>query len=112
MNVSGSFACNLIALTPSEREHWRDLARVLKNAVRGVDELRNGYALHLDVDSMSTGSLETFLSLERRCCPFLAFTVRQGGGPGQRILEVTGQPGVKRFLAKEFSLGSVPSDAG
>ena len=104
MNSSDPIACNLSALTESERERRAELARSLRAAARRVDELPDGYGVVLDSTSPIIGELETLLALEARCCPFLQF--EQCARSGEVVLRVTGREGVKDFLRAEFGLSA------
>jgi len=41
----------------------------------------------------------SFIRLERRCCPFLRFTLTSEPGEARVVLALTGGPGVRDFLA-------------
>lgn len=101
-------ACDLLALTPSKRGKRAQLAAELRRGVVEVAELANGYALDLEPGSTIARQVQEFVSLERACCPFLTFTVREpdaSGGPLR--VEITGGEGTKEFLLAEFGLAGV-----
>jgi hypothetical protein len=100
--VEFDFFCNLGALDASQRERHGRLASELVARITGIEELPDGYALGLPVDSALLAPLVEWVSLERRCCPFLHFNVRLT--PEILRLELSGPPGVKLFLQSEFSL--------
>jgi hypothetical protein len=43
-----------------------------------------------------------WVSLERKCCPFLAFEIEQPKDQGPVWLRITGPEGVKAFIEEEF----------
>ena len=117
-------ACDLLALTPEQRGRRTALAETLREAVVSVTELPDGYALRLRSPrqgSLRQGSglareIEELMSLERKCCSFLRFaiqketegTVPKSGtipsGSDTIELSITGEPGVKEFIAAQFGL--------
>jgi hypothetical protein len=92
-------ACNLDALSPTERERRAVLARTVLPQAHSVRELADGYALQLPVAaSLAHESLE-WLLLERRCCRFLRLELELEPEEGSLWLRLRGGPGVKEFLA-------------
>ena len=45
-----------------------------------------------------------WVSFERKCCPFFAFTLEQPKDLGPLWLRITGSEGVKAFIEEEFQL--------
>jgi len=97
-----TFACNMMALTKSERAHYGKLARRLMDAVEERRELKNGYGFRLPA-TMLMDTAE-WVSFERRCCPFFTFALKVTREGGPLWLEVTGSQGVKEFIRAEFGL--------
>ena len=106
-------ACNLAALTPSERDRHQVLAEKLAKAVVGQAELVNGYELTLDLARLpadAQGSafcvveVAQWVDLEARCCPFLDFGIDVKGKGGVVKLRLTGGKNVKAFLEEELAL--------
>src|SRR5215510_1161646 len=82
-------ACNLDALSTTERERRAALARAVVQQARSVQELTDGYALELpSTPSLAHESLE-WLLLEHELEP----------EEGSLWLRLRGGPGVKEFLA-------------
>ena len=52
--------------------------------------------------------LDGWLALERRCCPFLAFSVTFAGPEEPIRVKLGGDADVKRFLAAELGSRLVP----
>jgi hypothetical protein len=104
-------ACNLQALNPSQRERHRLLSEKIRSAVVDRVELRNGYALILDLHRLPTDAaglpfcvveVAEWVDLEARCCPFLDFGIEVRGKGGAVRLSLTGGENVKAFLREEF----------
>ncbi len=98
-------ACELSALTEAERARRAVLAREILGAAIEVRALSTGYAVHIDANRASALQIEELIDLEERCCSFLRFARRVGAGDGRLVLEITGGPGAKEFIAAEFGIG-------
>jgi hypothetical protein len=97
-------ACNLAALTLDQRQQHAALAAQLAEVVDAVEELPNGYAFRYRTDEFTWRAVTMWIEWERRCCPFLTFTLeRTGDGPVW--LRLTGADGVKEFLAAQLPVG-------
>jgi hypothetical protein len=96
-------ACRPQALTKAEREHARALRTELAAATRRTTALANGYAFEYAADAILLQKAAEWISLERRCCPFLAFDLSwtQGEASLPR-LAITGPHGTKDFMAAEM----------
>ena len=95
-------ACDLKAFQPEERKHWRQLLDQLSGAVLEVRELKDGYALHVDIRRMSVVELAQWVDLERKCCPFFNFQLDLHGDDGTLWLGLHGPEGVKEFIMVDF----------
>ena len=95
------FACNSNALTKEERAVHQRVSRKLLAAIEEKKELRNGYAFRLDSKMLVTAA--EWVSLERRCCPFLSFDLGLAAD-GPLWVRITGAPGIKAFLRAELGL--------
>jgi hypothetical protein len=105
-------ACNLAALSPSERDRHQALTEKLAKAVVAQVELANGYELALDLARLpadAQGSafrvveVAEWVDLEARCCPFLDFGIDVRGKGGIVKLRLTGGRNVKEFLKEELA---------
>lgn len=96
-----TFACNAKALTAEERRRHHDLSQSVFGSVRERTELPDGYGFRLPPDQLVPAA--EWVSMERRCCPFLAFVLEQSRDQGALWLRVTGAPGVKAFIAAELA---------
>jgi len=96
------FACNLNALTPSERNAHLDVSRRLLGAVQETRELPNGYAFRLPPDALVTAA--QWVSRERKCCPFFTFEIEVARSGGPVWLRLTGRDGIKPFIRSELGV--------
>jgi len=94
-------ACNLAALTPDQRHQHAALAAQLAEVIAAVEELPDGYAFRYQTDESTWATVTTWIEWERRCCPFLTFTLERAGD-GPVWLRLTGASGVKDFLAAQL----------
>jgi hypothetical protein len=93
-------ACSLTASQLQERRST--LISKFKAIVREQRELESGYAYRFPSDQDLLGDLANFITLERRCCPFLQFALRAEPNFGPIWLELTGPAGTKEFLNSLF----------
>ncbi len=96
------FACNLQALTSSERKEQQHISALLLKSLLDTREIREGYAFELDSGRISIRDLATWIDLERRCCPFFDFHLELRRDNGPVTLRLTGREGVKEFIRAEF----------
>lgn len=96
------FACNLKALSKEQRATHVKVSKQLLEAVQELKELPNGYGFRLSPEDLTTTA--QWISLERRCCPFLTFEMELGKDSGPLWLRITGSEGVKKFLRAELGL--------
>ena len=99
---SHPIACNMGAMTASERSRHDKLAEKLWSSVLEHRELPNGYAFRLP--NSSWASAAEWVALERKCCPFFSFDLSQEEDQGWVWLRLTGTPEVKAFIASELKL--------
>lgn len=97
-----TYACNMNALTRTERAAHTERSRLLLGRVEKRRELPGGYAFRLPAGTLVDAA--EWVSLERRCCPFFAFAIECAGERGPVWLSVTGGAGIKPFIRAEFGL--------
>lgn len=95
-------ACRMDALDGSERRRHAGLFGDLASQVSGIQELPDGFAFDFPSDRPVFLELAEWVTLERRCCPFLSFELVVDNGGAPVTLRLTGRPGVKEFLRHEF----------
>jgi hypothetical protein len=103
---SSTVVCRLDALGEAERLRQQALRSALHEAVTETQELPDGYALRLTADPALFLHVAEWVTLERRCCPFLSFALDWPAG-GAAWLRLTGGPDVKTFLAAEVARRAV-----
>jgi hypothetical protein len=94
-----SLACNLAQFDPSELERYGRARQAVHATIRDVTELDDGYRLDLGPDAQTVLTAAEWVVLERRCCPFLNFTLEVTDTDTVR-LSVTGGDGVKAFIGE------------
>lgn len=95
------FACDLTAITPSQRKQHEQTSREVFAAVEQVIEQSNGYAFRLPVDSTVLMKAAEFVTNERLCCPFFGFTLEIEPANAALWLQLTGTDEVKPFIRAE-----------
>jgi hypothetical protein len=97
------FACRANALDKAQRQRQQALLDTVRRTVLATHELPDGLALSFRGDTAAFVQLAEWISLERRCCPFLAFALewKQDDSVSVRL---TGEPGVKEFIAAEMRI--------
>ncbi|MDH3425425.1 MAG: hypothetical protein OEM22_02025 [Acidimicrobiia bacterium] len=103
--TSPAIACNLDALSPSERARRSELARMIQKSSTSLEETDSGYRVQLPDDSEICERTLELILLERRCCPFLFLALAFDPGNGAVALAIGGAPGVKKFLTENGILG-------
>ena len=97
--------CNMDVFTPAERENHIQTTTQLFQRVQTVHEVENGFEFmfpNFDAAENLT-QLAEFIFNERRCCPFLEFTLRIAPNDMPISLLLTGPEGTQEFLRAEFS---------
>ena len=94
-------ACNMKAISATERPRYNDLVKRLRTAVQERIELSDGYAYKLDTKRITLPEVAEWITMERLCCPFLTFQLDvKGNGASQ--LTLRGPVGAKAILREEF----------
>jgi hypothetical protein len=96
-------ACRLDALTAREQAEQKELRARLERAITGVTEDTEGYTFHYAAE-ITAATVITWVENERKCCPFLRFTLDMPEDGGPLRLRVWGVPGVKAFVAAEMNV--------
>jgi hypothetical protein len=112
VGADGRFVCRLDALTPLERKRYGALTDELASATHDVHELPRGWAFRFPGGAILAPRLVEWMSLERRCCPFLEFDLELGEDDEPAWLRLTGAEGVKQFLAHEIRAFFPPPGGG
>jgi hypothetical protein len=97
-------ACSLNALDSEQRLRHQSLTVQLRSAAQETLELTDGYSFRLPSDEATIQKTAEWITMERRCCPFIAFGLEVGREGGPLWLSLTGREGVKSFLKTEFGV--------
>jgi hypothetical protein len=90
--------CRLDIFDGPEKLRYEALREELEAGVEEIRELAEGYAARLRPDPALFRQVAEWITLERRCCPFLGLGLNWSEGDAL-WLSLTGGPGVKAFLA-------------
>jgi hypothetical protein len=97
-------ACSLNALSAKEREQHRDLTKQMRESIREIKELPEGFAFRFEGDSEQVVALARWVAFERLCCPFFSFQMEVGSKDQPLWLKITGRDGAKEFMRAAFNL--------
>ena len=96
-------ACDLGAISASDRPRYDELRAKLRTAAAGKRELPDGIAIQISTERMPLAQLAEWISFERKCCPFFDFRIDVAPKSGPVWLSLTGREGVKEFLSQAFA---------
>lgn len=96
-------ACELKALTPSDRHRQATLLRTVRAKIKKTSELKEGFELTFPADRETVMALAEWINLESRCCRFAAFSMEWDDEDGVRV-RLSGPPGARDVLAAEMGL--------
>lgn len=94
--------CNLDTLSKPEKARQAALFSLLSAAIEETRQLEDGFALRLSAEHLL--DMAELMSLERRCCGFLNFSLTCDASEPHIWLELRGPEGTKPFLAAELGL--------
>ena len=96
--------CNMDVFTPAERENHTRTTTQLFQSVQTIHEVENGFEfIFPNFDSTENMiQLTEFIFNERRCCPFLEFTLKIEPNDAPISLLLSGPEGTQEFLRAEF----------
>lgn len=97
-------ACNLNALTAEQRKRHAELGKSLKESVKEIQELPDGYAFRLPDDTKTILATAEFITYEKLCCPFFKFNLEVESDSKSMWLKLTGGEGAKQLLKTGFDI--------
>ncbi len=97
-------ACRANALDKTQRKRQQELLQIVRANALLRQELPDGYAFRLSADPALFQHAAEWVTLERRCCPFLEFGLEWRKDDSVWI-RLTGGSGVKQFLAATLGGG-------
>jgi hypothetical protein len=99
--ASPPLACVPGAIPAAERAaHFALLTRLLTHDARERRTLPDGYAYRFDAAAFD--DVARWIANERRCCPFLSFTLALSPDDGPLWVQLAGPPGTHAFLDAEL----------
>jgi hypothetical protein len=93
--------CNLKALTADERKQHSTAFHQLLPTFTERRELKDG--IHLGGSAVPLPLLAEWIARERRCCPFLHFTLDLAPEQGLATLTIRGPKGTRKLLREGFA---------
>ena len=96
-------ACDLSAISASDRPHYNELRRAVAASVIGKRVLADGLAIQIDIGRIALPQIAEWISFERKCCPFFEFRIDLAPESGPVWLSLTGRAGVKEFISEAFA---------
>ena len=102
MDMRSGLACDLNAISATERSRYNELVKRVRQAMRDQSEISNGYTFILDSKAVTLPEAAEWISMERKCCPFLTLQLSASGNETDWRLTLTGPEGAKPFLNAEF----------
>jgi hypothetical protein len=101
---SPPLACNTKAISAAERPRYQELVKKLRTAVESRRELPDGYTFEVKGSEITLQEIAEWMTMERRCCPFLTFKLETSGNRDGLSLTLTGPTGVKSILDSALAL--------
>lgn len=103
ISSASPFACNRVALSATDRKrHFDELGPTLREMVRNVRELRDGYEFEFPVDPATFRLVAEWAAGEHLCCPFFDIDLRQEREKGAFWMRLSGRSGVKQFIESDL----------
>ena len=102
-SVPPPIACRANALDKAQRQRQQALLETVRRTALGKYDLPDGLALSFPADTAVFLQLAEWISLERRCCPFLEFAL-EWKRDDKVSVRLTGQPGIREFIAAEMGI--------
>jgi hypothetical protein len=93
-------ACKIDPFSPAQHARWQELAGRWQAGVQEKRELPDGYSLRIASDAGAVMAAVEWMTLDRLCCPFLAYALEIECEGGPLWLRLTGRPGVKEFIRR------------
>lgn len=98
---STPLACVPDAIPAAKRSaHFTLLHSLFSETLEAMESLPDGYSFRFPPSALE--SLSRFILNERRCCPFLVFSLEVSPAEGPVFLRITGPEGTREFLEAEL----------
>lgn len=95
-------ACCHTVFTKEQRVEYRSIWEELEKRRISIAELEKGYQYQFQGDSETLRLVNEWVRMERKCCPFLTFTVIASSEEKPVLLVLTGNEEAKAFLSNDF----------
>lgn len=103
MNKEIPVACCHTAFTKEQRMNYKHTWKELAKRRLAITEIEKGFLYQFPGDSDTMRLLYEWISLERKCCPFLTFNTRATHENAPIELQLTGNEEAKAFLRNELN---------
>ncbi|WP_245600047.1 hypothetical protein [Paenibacillus harenae] len=95
-------ACCHSVFTTEQRVEYKSIWGELETRRLGITELENGYQYDFPGDAETLRLINEWVSMERKCCPFLTFSVIASNTDEPVLLQLTGNKEAKAFLRTDI----------
>lgn len=97
-------ACEIGVFSPAERARHGELLGLIAASRLSVEARDDGFAFRYPAEAELIARIAEWITLERRCCRFLTFSLHLPPGEGPLTVRITGGPGVKEFIAAQLGM--------
>lgn len=102
MNKEIPVACCHTVFTKEQRVEYKNIWGKLETRRLGITELETGYQYQFPGDTETLRLINEWVSMERKCCPFITFTVIARNEKEPILLQLTGDEQAKAFLRTDI----------
>lgn len=102
MSKEITVACCHTVFTKEQRVEYKSIWSELETRRLGITELENGYQYQFPGDAETLWLINEWVSMERKCCPFLTFSVIARNEMEPILLQLTGDEQGKEFLRTDI----------
>lgn len=95
-------ACCHTVFTKEQRVEYKSIWGELETRRFAIVELENGYQYQFPGDAETLRLISEWVSMERKCCPFLTFSVIASHVDEPILLQLTGNEEAKAFLRSDI----------
>lgn len=95
-------ACCHTVFTNEQRKEYKSIWGKLEARRIKIHEVEKGYQYQFPGDPETFRLVNEWVSMERKCCPFLTFTVIANNEEEPILLELTGNEEAKAFLRSDI----------
>lgn len=96
-------ACCHTVFTKEQRVEYKSIWEELEIKRIGIMEIEKGYQYQFPGDPKTLRLVNEWVSMERKCCPFLTFTVIARNEDEPVFLQLTGNEAAKAFLRSDIN---------